>query len=133
MRREAVIDLVPTDVAEVLIRNRSRRPNWLPAGYPMKLILSQKRNALIAYLIDHPSLRTHLRISSRRLIDLNLLSGVAAVDFDGRLERAAIHIDLLRQPYLPRMQPSLWPPGRGYCTQSSSSPQSLQRPPQTRT
>lgn len=86
MRSDSVIDLVLTDVAEALIRVRSRRPVWLPAGFPMKLILTQKREGLITYLYEHPSLRTYLRTSSRRLINADLLAGVTDVNFNSQME-----------------------------------------------
>lgn len=89
MRREAVIDRLLTDAAETLIRNRSRRPNWLPAGFPMKLILTIKRQALVAHLVDDRALRSRLRTSSRRLIDSTVLDGVTAANFDAHLASSA--------------------------------------------
>lgn len=89
MKSEAAIDRLLTDAAETLIRNRSRRPYWLPAGFPMKLILTIKREALVAHLADDRSLRAHLRTSSRRLIDPPVLNGVTAADFEDRLTSCA--------------------------------------------
>ena len=89
VRSDAVIDLVLTDVAETLIRSRSKRPLWLRPGFPMKLILSQKRVDLITYLVDHPGLRSNLRKSNRRLINSQLLGDVTASDFEARMEASA--------------------------------------------
>ena len=89
MRGDAVIDLVLTDVAETLIRSRSNRPLWLRPGFPMKLILSQKRVDLITYLVDHPGLRSNLRKSNRRLINSQLLVDVVASDFEVVMEFSA--------------------------------------------
>lgn len=61
MRRRHPVDLVLTDAAETILRNRSRRPGWLPAGYPMRLILTQKRPQLLAFLANEPGLRDLLR------------------------------------------------------------------------
>ena len=89
VRSDAVIDLVLTDVAETLIRSRSKRPLWLRPGFPMKLILSQKRVDLITYLVDNPGLRSNLRKSNRRLINSHLVAGVDASDFEARMEASA--------------------------------------------
>ena len=51
----------------------------------MKLILTLKRAALVAYLADDRALRARLRISNRRLIDASMLEGVTAADFEDRL------------------------------------------------
>lgn len=89
MKRENVIDLVLTDVAETLIRSRSRRPLWLRPGFPMRLILTQKRTDLITYLVEHPGLRANLRKSNRRLINSALVSGVDAAEFEERMTASA--------------------------------------------
>lgn len=88
MRRESVIDLLLTDAAETLIRNRARRPTWLPAGFPMKLILTLKREALIGHLCEDPMLREHLRTSSRRLLEPGKGSGLDASRFDESVHRS---------------------------------------------
>jgi Cft2 family RNA processing exonuclease len=85
VRKYELIDRLLIDAAETLIRNRSRRPHWLPAGFPMKLILTMKREALVSCLLEDRALRTKLRDSSRRLVDPNLLSGVTAAEFEYRL------------------------------------------------
>jgi len=88
MRTDAVIDSVLTDAAETLIRSRGRRPVWLPAGFPMKLILTQKREPLIRYLYEDPTLRTYLR-GRNRSIDSALMTGVTDSDFESRMEASA--------------------------------------------
>jgi Cft2 family RNA processing exonuclease len=88
VRREEVIDLLLTDAAETLIRNRARRPRWLPPGFPMKLILSLKREALISHLCDNAQLRKLLRVSSRRLLDPDLAEQLNAENFSRELHRS---------------------------------------------
>jgi Cft2 family RNA processing exonuclease len=85
VRSEAVIDGVLIDAAETLIRNPSRRPHWLPAGFPMKLILTRKRDLLVAHVLADRSLRKQLRRSRRRLVDPDLLVGVTAAEFEERM------------------------------------------------
>ena len=87
--RENVIDLVLTDVAETLIRSRSKRPLWLRPGFPMRLILTQKRSDLITYLVEHPGLHANLQKSNGRLIDAALISGVEPADLTTRLMASA--------------------------------------------
>ena len=89
VRSDSVIDKLLADAAEVLLRSRSHRPNWLPPGFPMKLILTLKRKPLIAYVADDRMLRSRLRTSSKRLIDPSLLEGVTAVDFEERMMSSA--------------------------------------------
>lgn len=88
-RREEAIDLLLTDAAETLIRNRRRRPNWLPPGFPMKLILSLKRELLIKEVCVDPHLRTRLRASSRRLLDPQLGQELEAQGFADRVHRSS--------------------------------------------
>jgi Cft2 family RNA processing exonuclease len=88
VRREAVIDLLLTDAAETLTRNRAERPRWLPPGFPMKLTLTMKREALVNHLCDDPQLRKHLRVSSRRLLEPELQSGIDAASFDDKVRRS---------------------------------------------
>ena len=63
---EAVIDAVLVGAAEALIRIRARRPNWLPKGFPMKLILSLKREQRLDFIADDTSLRAGTRTPLRR-------------------------------------------------------------------
>jgi Cft2 family RNA processing exonuclease len=91
VRSEAVVDRLLTDAAETLIRNRSRRPQWLPAGFPMKLILSLKRLQLVEYIQKDPSLRRHLyQRSTKSLLGLDpsLVDGVTPDTFEQRLKRS---------------------------------------------
>lgn len=88
MRREEAIDLLLTDAAETLIRNRAQRPKWLPPGFPMKLILTLKREALVGHLCDSPQLRKLLRVSSRRLLDPGLAAGLEPETFARKLQRS---------------------------------------------
>lgn len=88
MRREAAIDLLLTDAAETLIRDRGRRPRWLPPGFPMKLVLSMKREALVDHLCEDSHLRKHLRVSSRRLLDPELEPGLDAATFGDKVRRS---------------------------------------------
>lgn len=78
------LDALLADAASVLLRNKRRRPTWLPPGYPMKLILTQKRRQLLGFLLAEPTLRQHLR-SSNRLVDPDLTDGVSADSFDTAL------------------------------------------------
>lgn len=62
-RSASPLEALLAEAASVLIRDRRRRPAWLPPGYPVKLILTQKRQLLIDQLLSQPALRRHLRIS----------------------------------------------------------------------
>lgn len=55
----------------------------------MKLILTIKREALVALIADDRALRARLRTSSRRPIDSSMLVGVTADEFDDRMASCA--------------------------------------------
>jgi hypothetical protein len=92
MRAEAVVDRVLTHAAEMLIRKPSRRPNWLPKAFPMKLILTMKRELLVVFICNDPSFRRHLYVlANKRGLGLSprLLDGVTAENFERMLNRSS--------------------------------------------
>jgi Cft2 family RNA processing exonuclease len=91
VRAAGVVDRLLTDAAEALIRRPSRRPNWLPKAFPMKLILTMKRELLVNFVRDDPSFRHYLyhRANQRGLgLDSRLLDGVTAENFERALNRS---------------------------------------------
>lgn len=91
MRAEAVVDRLLTHAAEALIRKPSRRPNWLPKSFPMKLILTMKRELLINVIRNDPSFRHYLyhQANKRGLgLDPHLLDGVTAENFERTLNQS---------------------------------------------
>jgi Cft2 family RNA processing exonuclease len=80
-RPEHVIDHVLSDAAAALIRSRSR-PNWLPPGFPMQLILTKKREPLVDRVVEDHALRKHLRARCRRYIDSDAVAGVSPTTFE---------------------------------------------------
>lgn len=92
MRAEAVVDRLLTDAAETLIRKPSRRPNWLPKAFPMKLILTMKRELLVDFIRNDPSFRRHLygHATKRGLgLDLRMLDGVTAENFERTMNQSS--------------------------------------------
>ncbi len=90
MRAEAVVDRLLTHAAETLLRRR--RPNWLPKAFPMKLILTMKRELLVDFIRDDRSFRLYLYgLSNKRGLglDLRLLDGVSAQNFERNLNRSS--------------------------------------------
>lgn len=91
VRAEAVVDRLLTHAAEALIRKPSRRPNWLPKSFPMKLILTMKRELLVDFIRHDPSFRHYLyqQANKRGLgLDLRLLDGVTEENFERRLNQS---------------------------------------------
>jgi Cft2 family RNA processing exonuclease len=92
MRAEAVVDRLLTDAAESLIRKPSRRPRWLPKAFPMKLILTMKRELLVDFIRNDPSFRRYLydRASKRGLgLDLRLLDGVTSENLEWAMSQSS--------------------------------------------
>lgn len=92
MRAEAVVDRLLTDAAEALIRKPSRRPNWLPKAFPMKLILTMKRELLVNFICNDRSFRRYLyeQANKRGLgLDLRLLDGLTAENFERTMNQSS--------------------------------------------
>jgi Cft2 family RNA processing exonuclease len=91
VRAEGVVDRLLTHAAEALIRTPSRRPNWLRPSFPMKLILTMKRELLIDFIRNDPSFRHYLyhQANKRGLgLDPRLIHGVTAENFERRLNQS---------------------------------------------
>jgi Cft2 family RNA processing exonuclease len=90
MRAEAVVDRLLTHAAETLLRRR--RPNWLPKAFPMKLILTMKRELLVDFIRNDRSFRSYLYgLSNKRGLglDLRMLDGVTPETFERKLNRSS--------------------------------------------
>lgn len=91
MRAEAVVDRLLTEAAEALIRTPSRRPNWLPKAFPMKLILTMKRGLLVNFIRNDRPFRRYLyeQANKRGLgLDLRMLDGVTGENFERTMNRS---------------------------------------------
>ena len=58
------------------------RPYWLQPGMAMQLVLTRRREELLAVLAADSSLRAHIRYENRRLLDPSLLDGVSPEEFE---------------------------------------------------
>lgn len=91
VRAAAVVDLLLTDAAEALIRKPSRRPNWLPKAFPMKLILTMKRELLVNFICNDRSFRRYLYEQANRRglgLDLRFLDGVTEENFERTINQS---------------------------------------------
>jgi Cft2 family RNA processing exonuclease len=92
MRAEAVVDRLLTDAAEALIRKPSRRPNWLPKAFPMKLILTMKRELLVNFIRNDRSFRRYLYEQANKRgvgLDLRLLDGLTPENFERAMNQSS--------------------------------------------
>ncbi len=113
------VEVLLREAAEAVFRKRGRRPAWLPAGYPMQLVLTQRRERLAEFIVEDISLQSFLRRRWRNQLGVINL-GDAGADglqdvIEGSADPAMVVVAALLHPSHDVAKAAIWwvaDPGR---------------------